>query len=70
MTSLRIPLYCAEVVIGQDDWIISHLHLTLKYSSKAPPLDGVDDNNKIYCLENGYSTVYSFGIYCFYMQVI
>ena len=53
MTSLRIPLQCAEVVIGQADCIIRHPGLMLEYSSKYLPLDGVDDKHKIDCPANG-----------------
>ena len=52
MIRLKILFQCTEVVIGQADWIIRHPGLTLKYSSKTIPLDGVDYKQKIDCLAN------------------
>ena len=48
-----MPFQCAEVVIGQADWIIRHPGLTLKHSIKALPFGGVDNKNKSDCLANG-----------------
>ena len=53
MTSLIMPFQCAEVVIGQAGWVISHPGLTLEHLIKYINLDGVYDKQKIDFLANG-----------------